>query len=264
MSVAAVMLVRDEADIVEVTVRHLLANVDQLLVADNLSTDGTRVILDRLAAEHPNQLTVVTDGEVGYYQSRKTTEMAGRMLERGHQWVIPCDADEIWLSPDGRTLANFLAGIPWDVQAVRADVYNHVCTAKDDRRELDPTRRICWRQTQPLPLGKVACRLRPDLTIHAGNHSSTTEGPGLVAAGLQIRHFPYRSEDQFVRKAMNGAEAYAATDLPESTGVHWRMYGRMVEEHGVQAAAQWFRDYFVSPRPEQDGTLMRDQAPVRR
>jgi hypothetical protein len=81
MTVVGVSMVRDEADIIEATVRHMLANVDHVLVADNGSVDETRGILRALAAEHPGRLVVVDDDEPAYMQSDKMT--AHGVVRRG-------------------------------------------------------------------------------------------------------------------------------------------------------------------------------------
>ena len=42
MTVTAVTVVRDEADIIETTLRHTATQVDHIIAADNGSADGTR------------------------------------------------------------------------------------------------------------------------------------------------------------------------------------------------------------------------------
>src|SRR5258706_10050034 len=96
------MLVKDESDVIADTVAHLLSQVDEVIVADNLSTDGTRDLLETMP------VTVIDDREVGYYQSAKMTKLARLALSHGHEWVVPCDADEVWYSLFGR-LADVLA-----------------------------------------------------------------------------------------------------------------------------------------------------------
>jgi glycosyltransferase involved in cell wall biosynthesis len=243
------MLVKDEADVIETTVRHLATQVDEIIVADNLSTDATGEILARLAADGDLPLTVMVDDEPGYYQSRKTTKLAQIAWELGHEWVVPCDADEIWYSVFGR-LADVLAmHVAYDV--VTAEMYDHVPTVLDDAGELDPVRRIRWRRDRRGALPKVACRLGPDLTVEMGNHAANYQGHAGATRewGVTIRHFPYRSPEQFVRKAVNGAAAYAASDVPAEFGGHWRQYGQLVEEHGERAAHDWFHHWFYSDAP---------------
>lgn len=84
-------MVRNEQDVIETVIRHLLAEgVDHVLVADNLSTDQTRAILDRLSEILP--VTVIDDPEPAYRQSEKVTALARRAGEQGGTWIIPFDA----------------------------------------------------------------------------------------------------------------------------------------------------------------------------
>ena len=72
-----------------------------------------------------------------------------------------------------------------------------------------------------------------------------------------------RSREQFIRKVRNGAAAYEATDpavLDPSTGIHWRTWGRMSDED----LAEMFLSCYCSAYPDEDETLVRDPAPVRR
>lgn len=264
MTVCAGMLVKDEADIVETTIRHLLTQVDEVVVCDNLSTDGTSEILLRLREELG--IIVQSDEEVGYYQAAKTTALAQEARGRGHGWFIPVDADELWFAGDGRRIADYLDGVPLDAMFVKAAILNHVATATDPPEEPNPVRRLCWRQREPLAYQwwKVACRTRPDLEIAMGNHSARTHGPGREETGLAIRHFPYRSAAQFVRKAENGLAAYrAAPDLMNAGyGAHWKAYGEAVEQGGREAGEAWFYDAFFIGDPERDPSLVFDPAPV--
>lgn len=264
MSVAAVMLVKDEADIVETTVRHLLTQVDEVFVQDNLSTDGTREILAELALD--GRVMFRDDPEVGYWQARKTTALAREALECGHDWVLPCDADEIWIpAAGGSTIAAVLGEMGGEVGRVGAAVLNHYATGDDAHHEPNPVRRIRWRTAHPLGLPKTAARLHPEIEIHAGNHNATAswDSQVWVEGRLEVHHFPYRSADQFVRKAVNGCAAYRQTDLPRGTGQHWREYGEMIEDFGEDAGREWFRHHFYYPDPLEDGRTRRtDLAPL--
>ena len=104
---------------------------------------------------------------------------------------------------------------------------------------------------------KVAARTRPAVTIHQGNHGA--DHGERVDGRLIVRHFPYRSVEQFVSKVRNGAAAYAATDLPEHEGQHWRDYGRILQDGGPDALADVFRQWFWQAEPTRD--LIFDPAP---
>ncbi len=94
--------------------------------------------------------------------------------------------------------------------------------------------------------------------IEAGNHGATFVGKSIaIDTGLVVRHFSWRSAEQYVRKIRNGEAAYAATDLPFSTGEHWRRWVGKPDEAIVESFFQWF--HFDDPR--QDDTLIYDPAP---
>ena len=235
----AVSMCKDEADVIEQIVAHMLGEVDVVLVADNGSTDGTREILESLP------VVVKDDPDVGYYQSQKMTALAHEARAKGADWIVPFDADEIWRSADG-PIKDALASLPPDAMICEAAVLDHVAT---DEEGLSP-----WRRPEQLPLRKVAVRAYDRLVIHQGNHGATFRGIGypLRATGLlEVHHFPYRTLEQMISKARNGAAAYAATNLPEDIGAHWREYGRLSDEQ----IREVFYEYFHSADPEADGLV---------
>lgn len=245
----SISMCKDEVDIVEDCLRRMAVHVDRLVVADNGSTDGTRELLHELANDLP--LTVLDDPEVGYWQSRKMSALARQAVAFGAEWVIPHDMDEVWYSPFGR-LGDVLAEQDGNAIAT-ADLYDHVPSAVD--ADGSPVERIGWRRREKAPLPKAACRPRPSVTIHQGNHGA--DYGGTINGLLVVRHYPYRSVEQMISKARNGAAAYAATDLPEHVGQHWRDYGRLSNEQIGEA----FRKYFWSASPETDPTLIFDPCP---
>lgn len=269
----AVCMARDEEDVIRSTVAHMLAEADAVIVADNLSTDRTREILDEPAASSAGRLVVVEDLDPAYRQSEKMTELARRArLDLGAEWVVPFDADEWWYSPFGR-IADVLDTVAPQWLIVPAPLFDHVATAEDNPLELDPVRRLGWRRRDRNFLPKVAARWRRDLVIDQGNHGATYSGRGTVFDELLVvRHFPYRSPAQVVRKVRNGAAAYAAggSSIPETFGAHWRQWGRLLDERGEEAIAELFHAWYwrdapraplVLPDGERQPALLFDPAP---
>lgn len=257
MSVAAILWTHDDRDVLEGTLRHLLNQVDEVIVRHREHFSEVEDILNSI-----DGLVIEKDtGKHGFNQSALMTDLAQVALERGHSWVVPVDPDEIWYA-NGARLTDYLAGISWDVGIVRAELFNHVASAQDNMK-LHPFKRIGWRQRQPLPLPKVACRLRPDLIIEGGNHSARVGGVALIAGPLLVvRHFPYRTEDQFIHKVRTNYEELKGAGLPESYGAHIRAYGRCLEEEGEDVLRAHFRTWFISNDPKADETLIYDPAPV--
>ena len=256
MATFGVCMVKDELDVVEGTVRHMADEVDHVIVADNGSTDGTREVLEELAAVLP--LTVLDDPDPAYYQSHKMTRLATRAAGAGATWVVPFDADEVWVA--STRIADLLATT--EACVASAALFNHLCTAVDPVAD-HPYRSMVWRQRDAAPLPKVAFRWERGAVIHQGNHGVTLPSGGRVEQLLEVRHFPYRSAAQFVSKARNGAAAYRAADLPENQGAHWRAYGDLLDRYGEEALEDVFREHFWYLSPTDSG-LINDPAPFMR
>lgn len=256
MAVFGIALVRDEADVIGPVVEHMLGQVDEIIVADNRSIDGTREILEGLP------VIVMDDPEIGYHQSRKMTTLAELAADKGADWVVPFDADEVWYAPFHERIADLLEELAPQWLTAEAKLYDHVATGIDST-DPNPLVRLGWRRREPLPLGKVACRVRHDLVIEQGNHSASYEGGATrFTDHLVVRHFPYRSPEQMVRKARNGAEAYRATDLPEDLGAHWRQWGDLLDARGEQVFIdEVWRPWYFSENPNADPSLIFDPCP---
>lgn len=215
--VAAVGMVRDEEDIVEGTLRHLLdQGVGLIIVADNLSTDSTPAILARLTREDP-RIVVVQDNDPAYRQSEKMTALARRAMEAGAAWIVPFDADERFYSYGEETVAAFLGRTTDDIVSV--DVFEYVPTPLDNPQEPDPVQRMLHRE--PKAGGrKVVFRACPAAVVAMGNHDVTGHS-GKRGRGLFLRHYSFRSERQFIRKVRTGASAVRLAGEAAACVDHW-------------------------------------------
>ena len=261
MTVVGIAMVRDEADIIEYVIRHMATQVDAIAVYDNLSIDGTSDILDDLVRELPIPLVVLPDDEVGYEQSKKMTALAHlAYAEFGAHWIVPFDADEIWYAP-GQTIKQFLSQVR-NTATVECNLYDHVASAFDDDLQANPIARLQWRREYAAPLPKVACRWHPSMKIGMGNHDVAYKNKQAPwQQRMAIRHFPYRSSEQVIRKIRNGAQAYAATDLPEHYGAHWRGWGQILDLHGPGAIEELFRKWHWRENPDSVLTIDGEQQP---
>lgn len=240
MTVFGVAMVRDEADIIGPCLWHMAGQVDRLIVADNLSTDDTRPILDRLA--HVLPLTVIDDPDPAWDQAAKMTRLVRSAGEQGATWVVPFDADEHWTDPTGGTVAELLTGQPDGVELVEADLFEMIVTGRDNIDERDPHRRIRYRRPQPLKLRDVAVRYRPDVELTNGNHGAhyNRRAPNKSTARLKVRHYRYRNPDQMVRSIRNGYQALTAAQVPAHVGAHFHQLGQLLDQHGEKPVRQRF------------------------
>jgi predicted O-methyltransferase YrrM len=213
-----VMMVRNEADIIGTNLAHHLASgIDQVLVVDNGSTDGTMDILDAFAATG----RVHVESRPGpFLQAATATELAREAFLRGAEWVLPTDADEFWHVPGGR-LDEVLTEAT-GVGALEAEVVNFV----QHRLEHDLTPGVLLTMTRRVAepvgtsgeadilveanrIGFVEIRYPPKcvsrgsiaLKVAQGNHSVTgTGGPTRPTAALLCLHAPLRSRASLARQ----------------------------------------------------------------
>ena len=212
-------MVRNEADIVGHTIRHLLnEGIDYILVADNLSTDATSSVLQNFVGNA--RVLVVEDSDPAYRQSEKMTALAHRARRLWNvDWILPCDADEIFYATEGR-LKDFFEGCQSDV--VIAQGWDHILTRAGPHQPfVNPYLIAPMRRDRPQRLGKIAFRWHPAAVIEMGNHSVTNH-PGQVTQGLFYRHLQYRSLEQMSEKVRGGTAALEKANLEPMYGAHWR------------------------------------------
>ena len=219
--IVGVMLVRNEADIIRINLlHHLSLGIDQVLVVDNGSSDGTLDILQTLA--RGGQVHVVSRPGA-FLQSAMASELAREAFLRGAEWVLPIDADEFWQVPEGRLRevldASGGAGV------LEAEVVNFV--QHRFHHELSPEALLTMTRRPAAPIGEsgeadvlveseqigfVEIRYPPKcvsrgsigLRIAQGNHSATgTYGPARATTGLRCLHAPLRARAALERQKLD-------------------------------------------------------------
>jgi glycosyltransferase involved in cell wall biosynthesis len=240
MKLVMTLLVRDEEDIVADNLDfHLAQGVDEVIVTDNGSVDGTLEILR--AYEARGLVRIIVEPTDDYSQGRWVTRMA-RIAATEHKadWVINNDADEFWWPREG-TLRTLFEGLGGDVGAVVGHRTNFVPRPEDDRPYWE---RMTLRERESLnPVGKplppkLAHRAHPEIVVVQGNHriKGPDVGSELDDGSIEILHFPMRSYAQFENKIVKGGRAYARNkELPEKTGRTWRRLYETWEQGGLPA-----------------------------
>lgn len=181
--IAGVIQVKDEIDIIDCTVGHMLAQgVDHIWAMDWESSDGTREALEAFA-----DVTVMDGSPLPFYwahQGNYNTRLGNMAHSCGADWIIPFDADEYWTGTHGRTVKEALESVTAD--RVQAQILQY---ADFDHRSL-----------REYPWTKVAYRYRDDAVIVAGNHFVTGGiGPADEDA-LTVHELKFRDFAQFERK----------------------------------------------------------------
>lgn len=231
MTVYGIAMVKNEQDVIGDVLSHMVEQVDRVIVADNMSTDRTREILESF------DIDIIDDNDPAYRQSEKMTTLAMLAKDAGADWVVPFDADEIW-RPQSGTLSTTLDDLDKDICV--AWIYNHIATGGNSIKEM-PYR------LNEVSLHKVAVRTAPDLVIHVGNHNAhymTKDAAYYDTGAIKVHHFPYRNVDQFVNKAVQGGAALALTDMPYNIGQHWRDYAAIAERSVDELRGVFYRWFY--------------------
>ena len=246
MQVFGLMVVRNEADILTINVRHHRAvGVDRFLIIDNGSTDGTDQILRNLSQ---NGLVEWTRDPGSYRQAEMTTELAREAWRQGADWVIPIDADEFWCAPAGdlrSVLENSSAG------AIQVEVLNFI--QRRDQVEATPGGLLSMTRRAALPAGpleqvrelvearefayveamyspKFISRPAVDIRIAMGNHGvSGVAGPIEATDEIVCFHAALRARAVLEAKVEHGARV-AELGLGPEQGWHVRRWLRVAEE----------------------------------
>jgi hypothetical protein len=245
MRLVGVVILKNEADILEAFVRHQLHYLDRLVVVDHASDDASAQILARLRDEGlPLDLHRLEDLAFDHARHMSAAlRMAARTAPAEHYLAL--DADEFVRCASGDALRDALAAVPagrvgqlrWQTQVPSADP-----AARDDPHVLHRlTRRIAH---EPRVQHKVVLPrelvLRDDWRIATGNHwvHRVVDGtlserlPGLDLDGVRLAHLPLRSPSQLVRKVVLGwfghrlALGRAARQLPLNW--HWHALFRRI------------------------------------
>jgi glycosyltransferase involved in cell wall biosynthesis len=259
-----ISLVRNEEDLVEITLRHHLGQgLDLLLVADNDSTDATARVLEK-AARQDRRIRWSRTGDIGFHQAQVVTDLARSAMKRGATWVLPFDADEFWWAPGG--LAAALRGS--DADLVSVPVVNFIQHRRQSRREPRAVLTAVHRNGAKLGDFRTArksveagefsyveapyqrkniIRATAGVSIGPGNHTAKGVGPRRSRRDtFACFHLPLRAKDIFVEKAEQAARLEAA-GLPSWHGWQSHRFARIVRQGRIEV--EW------AANSEHDGYL---------
>ncbi len=213
MRVAGFMMVRNEEDILEASIRHNLSCVDSLLIIDHGSDDATPAILAALVNEGlPIELQ--RDDSLGLPRPETSALCIDRLLERGADVCIPLDADEFLRVPSRAPFEQIVRDTD-PAQSLALHVQTYVPAFDIPGDIVQRLRHARTASDVPAAPGKTLVRRTAGPRPNAGDPSESAgirpedrgarTAPAMVsAAAAMVARVPIRSPGQFAAKIAVG------------------------------------------------------------
>ena len=198
IKIAATLVVRDEADILEpMLAHHIEEGVTHIFVTNNNSKDATKRILSRF----PEVVEVIESTDMTHNQEAHTTRMARTACGVSPDWIVHLDADEFWCDLDA--MERFSGDVAF---ITRCYVHPPVSGIGPGPAPLDRMKRYIDFHGFTREF-KVIHRPDPEIVVKHGNHEVYGLGPAVEYHGCHRHHYPIRSFTQFERKVIQGTVA---------------------------------------------------------
>ena len=224
--IIAVVMLRNEADILPAWLCHMAALCDQIFAVDHLSTDGSSEILHGFASVGV-PIRVWRMEEPGYWQSAVTTELARHAFQSGADWILPFDVDEFLEIESKEALRSVLDRQKNPLGFWRwrhaVPVGQGLATGKIDwlSAKLLANPDFAPANGGKIVLHRAVSQRLPSFRLGSGNHllhglpfAKAIRGEPMGS----LWHLPVRSREQIIRKLRRDVASHEnsrATSLPE-------------------------------------------------
>ena len=248
--IVAVSMVKNESEIITYTASHLLANgIDSIIIADNNSTDGTGDLVRRFAKHGGYDITVIDEPMTAFDQSSVITKLYLMAIDKGARWVIPFDADELFIG-HGSRISDILLSLDTS-RALKVKLYDYRPTNLDRfPGDHNPFRRWSFRNKEAEGLRKVIVpNMGKDVVIWQGNHGvgmGSNEMEYNETDLISIGHFRFHSGFRtYVNRVSDRIRGYNEAGLPDYQGVHYRKWMKILDDRGPDGLEDYLESTYM-------------------
>jgi glycosyltransferase involved in cell wall biosynthesis len=228
MKTAAVTMVKNECDIIELFIKINSRVFDFIHVLDHMSDDGTSEIVKRMQdRNYPIKYSLLSD--TGFQQSAVITQAVNEIAAQDDfDYIMPLDADEFLSSNlPGYHPNEVIRSCITKAQFGLIPMFNYYPIKNEFQKSYAPLyENFVKRKHEPNLFHKVIVgnEFAKGCRVFEGNHSANNPSLDIkpVFLPLSVQHVPVRSAAQITRKALLGDHALNLKQNKwKGEGFHW-------------------------------------------
>lgn len=242
LKIAAVSMVKNECDIIELFIKINSNYFDALYILDHSSTDQTAAIIKALQSKDYPVFYAYAADQVFDQASVITSAIRQIAASGDYHYLMPIDADEFVHAGSPSAFREKLASnlssksfgyIPWVTYCpVNGDYFGVSSPLYENfrRRKLEPE------QYYKVILGNDFAR---NCLISPGNHIAANPNyeEQNILLPMELQHVPVRSKEQIIRKAILGGHALALKKNRKiDEGFHWDLMAERIRNRNYDVS----------------------------
>jgi hypothetical protein len=212
MKLVSISVMKNEADVAELFVRHHLAYFDSMIIVDHGSTDSSPRIIENLR-DAGLAVELHYDHHLEFRQKALVNEYAQKCVSgQAADWLFPLDLDEFLTVDNDIDLRGFLQQqrrdkplyVPWRTYApTRDDLFEEKNLLKRIQHRLATETQQYYKVIVPVPL-YASGRYQIDAGSHSLVDKQNKTIDGVCLEKIHLAHFPVRTPEQIAGKILSG------------------------------------------------------------
>jgi len=230
MKIAYLTIIKDEEKLILHNLRYYYnIGIKDFYIMFNNSNDATKKKVEEFQGEKADIfLKTYSDTSFEYLQPERFKMLSNDAYRNGCDWMLPVDADEIFVLKNNKTMAEFLRQFePVDYGQINCKwIDYHPGTHETGNVFIDWTEKSHVSRKE----SKIIVKWNPEMKYGDGHHLLTSKGKKLSATDMCFcAHFPNRSYEQLKQKLKVIGYAFMLHFGSESTRVQVKHYREMLK-----------------------------------